>query len=61
MGIVGTILSVLATVFWVLIIVLSEDFQNDLDRELNNQSLERTSAVLLAAQAAAATVRFLLS
>ena len=60
MGIVGTILSVLATVFWVLLIVLSEDFQNDLDRELNNQSLERTSAAVLAAHAAAPLVRLLL-
>ncbi len=59
MGIVGTILSVLSTVFWVLLIALSEDFQDDFEREFNNQSLERTSTAVLA-HAVAATARTLL-
>jgi hypothetical protein len=63
MGIVGTILSILATVFWVLIIVLSEEFQQSFERELeqnSNQNLEQSSAWLLAIRLVAPAARLLL-
>jgi hypothetical protein len=59
MGIVGTALSVLATVFWVLIIVLSEDFQEGFDEGFD-QSLDQSSGGLLALRVAASATRFLL-
>jgi hypothetical protein len=63
MGIVGTILSILATVFWVLVIVLSDDFQREFEQELeqnSNQSLDRSSAGLLAAHGVVMAARLLL-
>jgi hypothetical protein len=63
MGIVGTILSVLATVFWVLIIALSEEFQQSFEQELeqnSNQNLEQSSAGLLAIRVLAPAARLLL-
>lgn len=63
MGIVGTILSALATVFWVLIIVLSEDFQQGFEDGLEqdfDQSFDQSSAGRLTVRVAAPLARLLL-
>ena len=62
MGIVGTILSVLATVFWILLAVLSDDFQDSFEQEFeqNNQSLDQSSAMMLAVRVVVPAARLLL-
>lgn len=59
MGIVGTVLSVLATTFWVLI-VLSDEFQESFEEELDNQNFDQSAAGVLAVRVAVPLARLLL-